>query len=493
MTNVRLTPEMLDERFRQVSGYAAMPHGWTPVAVWIRVSSGKQDEANQVPQMLAYCAEHHYWPARWYVVHAKSASKGEHQGDLDRAVEDMRLGQFALLVIWHSDRIERRKGKALLDTLAEFADAGGAVESVQEPMLGQVGFGGEVTTFITGLMNAEKIEHLKVQVTQGHDRIRANKAVGPGSVPWGYVITGAKYFKSLEPTDLCRRVVPQIFARCLRGESCRTIARWLDAEGIPPKRGSAWHEGSVRKILHNMTYAGRWQDKAHQQTLVKCAGVIGMDTFEQAQQALAEHPRRRGPVDEANRPLLASLKCARCEDSPMFRVRTKSRTGRLYFYYRCTGHGPKRTGCGNMVPYEATNVIITTQVLTTSNTRYKARTWVKGINWDAEIAETKQELREANEAERFEDMAALQIRLKAYRHLNETEATKGHWAFTDTDQTEGEHFYDLDDDGKREYLKTRDIRVEKAAHYDAGRGIRVVIDGVDRGVYPYARGLTSAA
>ena len=207
--NVRLTPGMLAERFRQISGYATMPHDWTPVAAWIRVSSGKQDEANQVPQVLAYCVAQRYWITHWYIVHAKSASKGEHQADLDRAVEDMRSGEFSILVIWHSDRIERRKGKALLDTLAEFTDAGGNVESAKEPMLGQVGFGGQVTTFVTGLVNAEKIEHLKEQVGIAHDRIRANKTVGPGSVPWGYQITGPKYSKALGPTDLCREIVPR--------------------------------------------------------------------------------------------------------------------------------------------------------------------------------------------------------------------------------------------------------------------------------------------
>ncbi len=53
--------------------------------------------------------------------------------------------------------------------------------------------------------------------------------------------------------------------------------------------------------------------------------------------------------------------------------------------------------------------------------------------------------------------------------------------------TVGEHFYGLDDDGKREYLKTRDIRVEKATPADPGatKGVRVIIDGADHGVFPY--------
>ena len=50
----------------------------------------------------------------------------------------------------------------------------------------------------------------------------------------------------------------------------------------------------------------------------------------------------------------------------------------------------------------------------------------------------------------------------------------------------GEEFDTLDRDQQRDYLsKHHDIRVEKAVHYDAANGIRVVIDGVDHGVFPY--------
>jgi hypothetical protein len=53
--------------------------------------------------------------------------------------------------------------------------------------------------------------------------------------------------------------------------------------------------------------------------------------------------------------------------------------------------------------------------------------------------------------------------------------------------TVGEHFYGLDTEGRREYLKTRDIRLEKAVPVlepGATHGMRVVIDGTDHGVFP---------
>ena len=115
---------------------------------------------------------------------------------------------------------------------------------------------------------------------------------------------------------------------------------------------------------------------------------------------------------------------------------------------------------------------------------YQVREWVEGQNWDEQILHVKQDIRELVEAERFSELPPHQAQLAEYRRKNEEEATPGHWEYRDTGRTVGEHFDSLDDDGKREYLKTRDIRMEKAAPADPGatKGVRVVIDGDDHGV-----------
>jgi hypothetical protein len=54
--------------------------------------------------------------------------------------------------------------------------------------------------------------------------------------------------------------------------------------------------------------------------------------------------------------------------------------------------------------------------------------------------------------------------------------------------TVGQHFLRLDHDGQREYLKTRDIRAEKADPGESNetRAVRVIVDGRDPAVYPYS-------
>src|SRR5690348_2057785 len=104
MSTAKVTEQELTTRFAEVSGHDTMPDGWTPVGAWIRVSGDKQDEEIQVNGIINYCVQRQYWIVRWYIVHAKSAFKGEHQKDLDIAVEDMRHGRTNVLVIAHSNR-----------------------------------------------------------------------------------------------------------------------------------------------------------------------------------------------------------------------------------------------------------------------------------------------------------------------------------------------------------------------------------------------------
>jgi DNA invertase Pin-like site-specific DNA recombinase len=447
--------------------------------IWVRVSSGGQDEANQVPDVERHCETHGYTIARRYQLNDKSASKGEQEETLDAMIHDMRDGAVKVLVCWHSDRLERRGAEFVFNLLSKVHDADGRIESVQEPDFGAKSFAGQLTTAVSAAVAHEKSVHLAGQVKLAHDRIRANGAVGPGGLPWGYRAKGLKYEKKLLPTGLCREYAPQIFARCIAGDSCRTIAAWLDVEQVPPKRGNSWHEGSVRKLIHNRVYAGRWQNENRTETLVYCEPVVSANTWDRANAALSNRPHR-GPVNENNRPMLANLKCNRCEDSPMFRIRLKSRNGKFYYYYRCTGRGAKRKGCGNMVPFHATEQVIHAVITILTDEPHQTRYWVEGTNWDSEISNVKQDMREAIEAEQFGRMSGLQEQLTELRNR---EVVKGHWEYEDTGITVGEYFHGLDYAGQREYLKTRDIRVEKAK-LDDRPGVRLVLDGIDRGILP---------
>jgi site-specific DNA recombinase len=458
-----------------------------PAGVWVRVSTGGQDEQNQVPDVERYCEAHDYRIAKRYELHDKSASKGEQQDTLDAMLTDMREGTIKVLVCWHSDRLERRGPEYVFPMLANVRDAGGRIESTQEPLFGQQDFAGQVSTAVNSSISFEKSKRISEQVKLAHNRSRANEAIYAGTPLFGFTIEGPKYGKKYVPTELGRSIAPQIFERCIAGHSLRQIAEWLDSQEITPQRGgSKWNEAVVRRIIRNRAYAGRVINREGV-TISHCEAIVSPDTWDRANHALKTRPKR-GPTNANNRPLLAKLKCNRC-GAPMYR-RAGGHRGR-YVYYACSGSGPQRKGCGNVVAYDHAEIIVAVRIFMTSTEPHQTRHWVEGENWDSEISDVMLDIRELPQKidPLSPDFPSAQAKLfgKLADYRNR-ETVPGHWEFEDTGMTVGEHFDTLDRDGQREYLKTRDIKVEFAVpelEPGATHGLRVVIDGEDHGVFPY--------
>ena len=103
-----------------------------------------------------------------------------------------------------------------------------------------------------------QLEKAKIRrrVRQGvRARIAAGKPMGalPGI---GYAVEGEKP-NSTRVVDESRRVaVIEMFERAEHGESLGAIARWLNAEGIRTRRGTAWNARTVRYIIDNPAFEG---------------------------------------------------------------------------------------------------------------------------------------------------------------------------------------------------------------------------------------------
>jgi DNA invertase Pin-like site-specific DNA recombinase len=350
-----------------------------PAGVWVRVSTGGQDEANQVPEIEKHCA------ARGYAIVKRYTVQGKHQPDLDKMLADMRAGVIKVLVVWHSDRIERRPGKALLDLLAEVDAAGGRMESVKEPTLGQLDFGAQVTTFIAGLVNAEKSLHLSEQVGAALEKIRESGAFH-GKVPWGYVTAGEKYARKLVPANEGRRLVPEMYRRAAKGHSTQAIADWLAAE-----TGRPWWPRTVGAMIRNPVYAGMrcgYTDhgrRTHGEIVHRCEALVPADLWKRANNALDNRPGR-GPALPQRAMLTGVITCLRCEDSPMYRVKT-GKPGSRGAYYRCHGRGAGRKSCGNMVPLELPDRAVSLLMAKYGQVKIMERRVIAGSHHEAELAE----------------------------------------------------------------------------------------------------------
>jgi DNA invertase Pin-like site-specific DNA recombinase len=447
-------------------------------AIWLRVSSDRQDEANQGPDTERYCETHGYAVVERYTVHAKSAFHGKHQADLDRVLADMRAGKYAVLVVWHSDRIERRQGKALLDLLAEFHAAGGRVESVQEPTLGQLDLGGQVTTFIAGLMNHEKSKHISDQVGIAHDRIRANDAL-LGRAPWGYVATGEKYGKRLEIVPELAGTVQGAFERVADGESLRSVCEWLDTECPRGKDKDGkqlhWWPRSLWVIIRNPAYCGRRQNAAGV-TVHRCPAIVDAGLWQRANDALVAKPGRRGPASGQTALLTSVIYCQPCAgkgiESPMYRVLCGSHRDKSQriAYYRCSGKGADRKSCGNMVRLDLADEEVTEILSAMASPRMVPRL-IKGDSHYAELTEIQLELAELPKrglSDEDEDSERARLRSERKR-LESLPSVADRIELVETGESVGQHFSALDDAGKRAMILADGIKVYAVREDDERR------------------------
>ena len=140
-----------------------------------------------------------------------------------------------------------------------------------------------------------------------------------------------------------------------------------------------------------------------------------------------------------------------------------------------------------MIPLEQLDTIVTTHFLTWHERPHKIRTWVEGENWDADIDQIGQDIHELDpvtDPDYALKHAELMAQLADYQERNR-KAKPGYWDEIDTHMTEGEYFYQLSEDGRRGYLKASDIRAAKVTDDQGVEGVRLVIDGEERGVFPY--------
>jgi DNA invertase Pin-like site-specific DNA recombinase len=337
----------------------------TVADIWIRASSDKQDEQNQIAGITAYIAAKGYQTGRTWVAHDMSASKREHLPLLREAIAAMASGRSDVLVIRHTDRIDRTEDLGAI--LKEVAETGGRIESVNEPWVAELsGLGGAVMTTVTSFMNAEYVKKLSDNIRDGQARRRAAGSFTHGTRPYGYEIVGHHADgtrhptpgrcpkcdgvrggrKTLEPDDLAP-VIVKIFERAASGKSYTTIARELQADGVPTQRGGPWGEGVIGQVIRNVAYRGQLHRRGVVYMTVE--PLVSAVLWKAANDAVTSRSKivGRGGGRKPRSPLRPV--CGRC-GGPMYIYNKEPR----YARYTCAGLGPagnsiQRKGCGNTI------------------------------------------------------------------------------------------------------------------------------------------------
>lgn len=273
-----------------------------------------------------------------------------------------------------------------------------------------------------------------------------------GRAPWGYEVAGEEYDKRLVPAGAGRTYIPEVFRRCLAGDSAGTIAAWLTAEGVRPSKGTVWSPVTVTTMLRCSTYAGLRRDSSGK-IVHQCEPVITQETFDAAGQAITARDRRRRGGRTPARPsalLTGLLTCSSCQ-GPLYRA-----AGRGRETYRCSASpafgSARQSACHFSIPLEAADMVARS-ILSASTAPVMVSVWEAGDDTAVRLAQVAAAIAEASRA-----YGAGELALPAYmttlgpldaekRELEKAEPAPGRYVSRPTGRTFGDLAREAADDG----------------------------------------------
>ncbi len=309
----------------------------TGALAFVRVSTGSQDETTQVTTLEEHAPDHDLHIVDTWRLHGYSASKGEQDADLRRAIEGIEQGRWRVIYVTDSSRLDRREDlDAQAEILLAIRQAGGDVISETEPQFGKTDFAGRVVTLVAQHANAEKSRTVKDSTWRGVKAIMANRAMY-GHLPVFWDAVGERYAK----VAVCINpdAVKDVYESVKDGQSLSSIAR---------KYGT--YPQSIRRLVRTeanytgifecrYTYGGQaytWQHSAD------AAAVIDRELWHDANRVMGERGAIMNntggrPVRLAKSWISGILDCPQC-GGHLYVLRGKT--------LRCGGKGKDRRNCG---------------------------------------------------------------------------------------------------------------------------------------------------
>ena len=234
----------------------------TPVALYARVSSDRQDVDLSVAAQLRALREHAdkngYVVVREFVDEAESgrvANRPQFQEMLDEAKSSQ--APFGEILVWKFSRFTRKREHAVAYK-SMLRRRGIRVVSITEQADDTAA--GRLLEGIIETIDEFYSDNLAQDVTRGMREAASRGFWMSSEAPLGYdrvmVQDGPKKRPKLEPDPDSSHVVRRMFDMSEAGKSTLDIARTLNDEGITSPRGKPWGKTSVHAILINETYTG---------------------------------------------------------------------------------------------------------------------------------------------------------------------------------------------------------------------------------------------
>jgi len=319
-------------------------------AIYARVSTEEQVQnfsiENQLEHLRKTCKQQGYHVYKEYIDLGWSGTTIDRPA-LTKLLNDARGKLFDVVLVYKLDRLFR-SNRHMYNTLAEWEERGISVSSVTEPFDTTTTMGkaylGMASTF------AEWERNTFIERSQQGIR----KAVESGIYSGGIVAYGYRLntnTKKLEIDEQEAKVIRDIFGWILEdGQSCITIAKRLNAMGIPTRyakdgrgvrgKGTAgiWRPGRVCNMLKNPAYKGDWEygkrSKKRQTIRGICPAIIDEQTFALAQARLKNNNHWSDRTRRKPYLLRGLIRCNICGHN-YTGCTSRTSNNRELSYYRC--------------------------------------------------------------------------------------------------------------------------------------------------------------
>lgn len=223
------------------------------VAIYIRVSTSKQEEGYSIPiqkdRLIAYCR------AKDWVISGMFIDPGHSGSSLDRPgltalCEGVKAGKYDVVLVYKLDRLSRSQKDTLFLIEDVFTKHDTAFVSMQESFDTSTVFGVAMVGILSVFAQMERSTIVERTMMGRTGRAEKGLFHGGGTEPIGYsYVDGALV---VDPEEA--QQVGDVYQMYADGYSVTEITRRMD--GRTTKHGDWSHTGTVGNVLDNPLYAG---------------------------------------------------------------------------------------------------------------------------------------------------------------------------------------------------------------------------------------------
>jgi len=295
--------------------------------------------------------------------------------EIQQAISDAQDGLYRHFIFDHWDRLGRTL-ETSKDLERGLTDAGVTLHPVRgggeyDPEDDSQWLGASVQQVVS---ESERRGIMKRTLRGKRESAKAGSVIIGGQLPYGYDRDrpDPKGPTSLKPNAREAKIVGEIFERWINGDSLNAIADNLNRRGIKKRNwpNAKWSNRTVRTILTNEVYIGRWyygrtrsrhpgrkledgkrnprfQVERDEWIMVEVPPIVDEQTWAEAGVRVTANLKKYANNVKQTYLLRGRIVCAECGRNHIGRTHSPKEDFKYSYYI----HNPKREGCSNKVSF----------------------------------------------------------------------------------------------------------------------------------------------